>query len=89
MSEYNNDGNAGNQLVKIVKKDKLNPERTKFNVFDLFGTLSGAVAGGVLAWITGGWGFIIGGAVAGYILTPHFVPKFFRWLKRKRGNKNF
>lgn len=85
MSDYNDDnkdGNVNNQLKKIVKKDPMYPEKTKFNIFDIIGTLVGVLVGGLIIPIPI-LNIIIGGA-AGYLLTPYFVPKFFRWLKNRK-----
>ncbi len=86
MSEYD-DGNTMNQITKFVKKDPMNPDRTKFNIFDIIGTVTGGLAGGlILGSFLGFWGVLFG-AVAGYLLTPHFVPKVIRWIKNRK-NKN-
>lgn len=86
MSEYK-DGNSKDQLNKLIKRNDNSyvEERKKLNFFDLVGTLTGALAGSlILGTILPGSGIFwaIAGGIAGYFLTPHFVPKFFRWLKK-------
>jgi hypothetical protein len=86
MSEYK-DGNSKDQFNKLIRrnKDSYLEEKKKFNFFDLIGTLTGALLGGlVVGSILPGSGIIwaIAGGIAGYFLTPHFVPKFFRWFKK-------
>ncbi len=81
-----NDGNSKDQLNKLIKR-KTNTymeERKNLNFFDLVGTLSGVIVGGVAIGLLGHpfIGSIVGGLV-GYFMTPHFVPKFFRWIKKK------
>ncbi len=84
MSIYN-DGNSKDQFNKLVrvKRDTYVESNKKLNFFDLVGTLSGILVGSLLFSLFGHpiIGAVAGGIV-GYFLTPHFVPKFFRWIKK-------
>lgn len=89
MSEYNDDnkdGNAKTQLQKFLKNDPVYPEKTKFNIFDIIGTVTGVILGMLILPFPWFLEIIIGGA-AGYFLTPYFVPKIIRWIK-KLNDKN-
>jgi hypothetical protein len=93
MSEYK-DGNSKDQFNKLIRrnKDSYLKEKKKFNFFDLVGTLTGALGGLLLGGLLlpgSGIFWAIAGGIAGYFLTPHFVPKFFRWLKKVMNKDKF